>query len=201
MSESPTIAPTAYDPNASSLTDQQEVLMSTLGVISGCLSFIGSSLIVYRVVKNRHEGTNSYDRLMLGLSLSDLVASFTFGFGPLLLPKDSSTRAWASGSDATCTLLGFTSQFSFCAVVYNGLLSVYYLLTVRFGVKKQVFATRYEPYFHAVAVLFFLLTSLGGVFIGLYSELEYVPARIRTCETLSSYLSTNQLVLVLTCFP
>lgn len=148
--------------------------MSICGVLSGSLSLIGSSLIVFRVFKNRHEGTSSYERIMLGLSLSDIVASFSFGFGPFLLPEATSTRAWASGSDATCSFLGATTQFAFLAVIYNGILSLYYLLTVRFGVKREVFAARIEPYLHMVSILFFLLTSFGGLFIGLYSELEYV---------------------------
>lgn len=165
-----TLAPTT-DPNISTLTDSQESTMSILGAISGSLSILGSSLIVYRVYKNRHS-TSPYDRIMLGLSICDIVSSFSFGLGPLLLPTDTSTRAWASGNERTCNFLGFLTQFSFCAVWYNGLLSLYYLMTVRFGVKRQVFAKKYEPYMHCLSLAFFLSTSISGLIIGLYSELE-----------------------------
>jgi hypothetical protein len=114
----PTTAP-IHDPNMSTLTDSQEVLMSSLNMISATLSCLGSSMIVYRVYKNRNETvvrknskhtefiTTPYDRIMLGLSVCDIVASLTFGFGSLLLPSDSSTRAWAAGTDTTCSFLGF----------------------------------------------------------------------------------------------
>lgn len=212
-----TLAPTT-DPNISTLTDSQESTMSILGAISGSLSILGSSLIVYRVYKNRHS-TSPYDRIMLGLSICDIVSSFSFGLGPLLLPTDTSTRAWASGNERTCNFLGFLTQFSFCAVWYvlpnlivhswcwavrlltlspaaryNGLLSLYYLMTVRFGVKRQVFAKKYEPYMHCLSLAFFLSTSISGLIIGLYSELEYVVfflAMLNFLVTFDRYLHTH----------
>lgn len=45
-------------------------------------------------------------------------------------------------------------------------------MTVRFGVKRNRFAQRYEPFMHALSLLYFLATSVSGLFIGLYSELE-----------------------------
>lgn len=80
-----------YDPNISSLTDDQERLLSIIGLVAATLSLLGSSLIVARIWQNRH-ATTPYDRLMLGLSLSDIISSFAFGFGPFLLPQDTSTR-------------------------------------------------------------------------------------------------------------
>lgn len=89
--------------------------MSILGLISGSLSLVGSSLIVFRAFKNRRDMT-PYDRIMLGLSLTDMVSSFVYAFGPLLLPADTSTRSWALGNDRTCKMLGFLTQFAFAAV-------------------------------------------------------------------------------------
>lgn len=103
------------DPDVSTLTDGQERLMSILGVITGCLSILGSSLIIFRVFKIRGRST-PYDRTMLGLSIADLFASFSYGFGPFLLPEETSTRPWALGNRTTCTFLGFMSQMAFSAV-------------------------------------------------------------------------------------
>lgn len=113
--ENATTAAPTNDPNMSTLTDDQESLMSILGAISGSLSILGSSIIVYRVYKNR-KNTSPYDRIMLGLSLCDIVSSFAFGLGPSLLPSVTSTRSWAKGNVTTCNFLGFLTQFSFCAV-------------------------------------------------------------------------------------
>jgi hypothetical protein len=51
-------------------------------------------------------------------------------------------------------------------------LSVYYLLTIRFRVERKVFAEKYERWLHVTALIFFLVTSVGGLVIDLYSELE-----------------------------
>ena len=146
------------DSDINHLTDTQEKILSLLYVFSGALSAVGSSTIVYKVLKNRRKAT-PYDRLMLGLSSCDLVASLNYMWMPFLLPEDTSLRVWARGTDTTCTMIGFFTQFSFAAIFYNCILSFYYLLTVRFGVKRQEFSKRYEPYFHTFTLFFFTATA------------------------------------------
>lgn len=155
----------------SSLTDNQEIVLSLLYVLSGTLSVLGSSTIVYKVLKNRKK-TTPYDRLMLGLSGFDILASLTFALSPFLLPAKTSPRVWASGTDATCSVLGLFTQLAFAALVYNGLLSFYYLLTVRFGVKRKQFSDRYEFWMHFCTIIFFVFTAIVGAAIGLYSEIQ-----------------------------
>jgi hypothetical protein len=55
---------------------------------------------------------------------------------------------------------------------YNGLLSVYYLMTIRFHVDRKVFAEKYEKWMHISTMIFFLGTSVAGLGIDLFSELE-----------------------------
>lgn len=55
---------------------------------------------------------------------------------------------------------------------YNGLLSVYYLMTIRFHVDRKVFAEKYEKWMHVSTIIFFLGTSMAGLGIDLFSELE-----------------------------
>ena len=54
------------------------------------------------------------------------------------------------------------------------MLSLYFLLTVRFGVKRRVFAHKYEKWLHILTVSFFLATAMAGIVTDMYSELEYV---------------------------
>lgn len=153
------------------LSDGQEMAISILFVISSTLSIIGSSAIIYKVISDRLNAT-AYDRMLLGLSVCDVISSIAFGLSPFLLPKETSIRVWAIGSDSSCSFLGFMTQFGFSSVLYNGFLSFYYLLTVRYGVKRPRFAKRYEPWFHGVAILFPLITAVVGAFMGFYSELQ-----------------------------
>ena len=153
------------------LTDSQEKVLSLLFVFSGTLSVLGSSIIVFKILKNLKKAT-PYDRLMLGLSGFDIVASLTYILTPFILPQETSMRVWARGTDGTCTFLGFLSQLSFAAVFYNCMLSFYYLLTVRFGIKRQRFAQRYELWMHAFTIIYFLFTAAIGSVIGVYSEVD-----------------------------
>lgn len=78
-----------YDPNVSTLTETQELWLTVLSAISGTFSLVGSSIVILRICRCRLF-TTPYQRLMLGLSLTDLVASLALGWGPLLfVPKDT----------------------------------------------------------------------------------------------------------------
>ena len=153
------------------LTDGQEIAMSVLYVLSSSLSIIGSSAIVYKVISDRCHAT-SYDRLMLGLSVCDIVASVGFALTPFLLPGETSPRVWAMGSDSSCTFVGFLTQLGFSAVLYNGFLSYYFLLTIRYGTKRQKFATRYEPWIHFFVFIFAFGTALVGAAMGFFTEVQ-----------------------------
>ena len=52
------------------------------------------------------------------------------------------------------------------------MLSIYYLLLIKYGVKEAVFAKRYEPWMHAICIGFPLATAIWGASIGLYEEVE-----------------------------
>jgi hypothetical protein len=177
----------------SDLSDGQEIALSLLSIFSGTLSILGSSTIVYKVIKNRTK-TTPYDRIMFGLSSCDIVASFSYASAPFLAPEETSQRVWAKGNDATCTFSGFLTQFAFSSIWYNCMLSFYYLLTVRFGVKRGVFAERYEFWIHLFTIFYFLGTASAGAAIGLYSEIQinqgcWVNAYPEGCEPLGNCIS------------
>lgn len=154
----------------SSLSDSQERILSCLTIISSCLSIMGSSMIVYLVQKSSRK--TPYKRILLGLSLADIVASLSWALSPFLLPVASSQRVWARGTDATCMFLGFLTQLSFIAIWYNGMLSFYYLLTVRYRVSATTFATRYEPWVHVLSIGYNVIAGIVGYAKGYYSEME-----------------------------
>lgn len=158
------------DSPQSTLSDSQEKVLSSLFVASAFLSIVGSATIVRKVLRNRSIAS-PYDRLLLGLSVSDIIASSTYAMWPFLLPKESSKRIWAIGNDATCNLLGFLTQLSFAATMYNGVLSYYYLLTIRFGWKQQRLA-RIEKWMHFCAICFPLVTASLGAAFGVFHELD-----------------------------
>ncbi len=157
----------------SDLTDQEEKTLITLQLCAAALSLIGSSTIVFKILRNlcTTKTTSPYDRIILGLSSCDIVSSFTYGIAPFLLPSATSQRVWAFGNETSCQGLGFLMQIScIWAIWYNCILSYYYLLTVRFGIKRQVFCQRYELWMHLPGILFFPITSATGYYAMWYGE-------------------------------
>ena len=157
----------------SDLSVPQEMTLVVLQICASVLSLIGSTTIVYKIVRNlsAKKVTTPYERIILGLSSCDILSSITFAISPFLLPSDSSQRIVAIGSDATCQTMGFMLQFSsIWAIWYNCILSFYYLLTVRFRVKRSVFCRKYELWFHLSGILFFPVTASTGYFAKWYGE-------------------------------
>ena len=157
----------------SDLSDEQEIILSVLQVCSAILSLIGSCTIVFKILRSlsRNQSTTPYDRIILGLSICDIVSSCTYAMGPFLLPRETSQRVWVFGNASTCQKLGFLTQLScLWALWYNALLSFYYLLTVRFQVKRQDFCRKYEIWMHLSGAIFFPLTALIGYIGDWYGE-------------------------------
>jgi len=154
------------------LSDVQEIVLIVLLICAATLSLLGSCTIVFKILRGlaRNQTTTPYDRIILGLSSCDIIASITYAIGPFLLPRETSLRVWSFGSPGTCQALGFFNQFSCIgAMYYNFILSFYYLLTVRFGVKRKEFQRKYELWMH-LSALFFPISALIGYLGQWYAE-------------------------------
>ena len=157
------------DSSMKTLTDNQEIIMSVWMVISGLLSMFGSTTIVYRVLKKDGK-SKPFDRLMLGLSVFDVIASFSFVLTPFMLPQETSVRVWALGNRVSCSLLGWLSQLSVAAAWYSCLISFFFLATLRLRISNDDFAVRFEPYMHSLTIFYFLFSATFGVVFDIYGE-------------------------------
>jgi len=151
----------------------QEIVLIVLQVGTAVLSLIGSSTIVFKITRTlfRKKWTTPYDRIMLALSTCDIVASCVYMLSPFLLPAETSLRPWTFGTASTCQFMGMLTQLAcLWAIWYNCILSFYYLLTVRFQVKRETFRRKYELWFHLSGMIFFPITALVGYFGSWYYE-------------------------------
>jgi hypothetical protein len=158
---------------ASSFSSTQEKVISIVPVCSSLLSIFGSTTILASALKTRasREWT-TYTRLLICLSVVDIIFSATMASSTFLLPSDTSKRVWAFGTDGTCTALGFLSQFSYAISFYNAHLSFYFLLRARFRFTNHYIARKVEPWMHTTAMLFPLVTALTGAAMDIYNELD-----------------------------
>ena len=155
----------------SSLSEGQDKALFLLPLFSGLLSAWGSTNIIAMYFQTDPSKRNCYKRIMLGLSCSDLVSSLTLALQAFLLPQETSHRVWASGTPTTCQAMGFLQQFAFSAMFYNGMLSFFFLLSIRYSVQEDRMARYYEPGMHLLSIGFPLASAIGGLVLGYYDEL------------------------------
>lgn len=152
------------------LSDAQEKVLATLPIPSAILSIIGSAVIIFIALKSRgRQKWTTYTRLLIALSICDIFSSVNISISNFLRPSES-PRAWAYGNDATCTATGFLTQVSYSAASYTAMLSFYFLLTARFGLKNTEISRRFEPLMHFISIGYFLGTAIVGAILGVYAD-------------------------------
>lgn len=152
--------------------DARYKTIALLPIPSACLSIFGSWTIIQMAFRiARSKGWTTYNRLLVAMSLCDILVSSHLAFAAFLKPQETSHQPWAVGNDVTCSFSGFMFQFTQASsFIYNTSLSFYFVLSTRARVNKSEMARRYEPWMHLMAIVFPLITSITGLILDVYSE-------------------------------
>jgi hypothetical protein len=90
---------------------QQQIALTIIPVFTGFLSGIGSACIVYIIMRDRKRKLKqTYHRLLLGMSVSDVINSIRACLSSFFIPVDTPGVWIAYGNQGTCTALGFFAQ-------------------------------------------------------------------------------------------
>uniref|UniRef100_A0A7S3PAK5 G-protein coupled receptors family 2 profile 2 domain-containing protein n=1 Tax=Amphora coffeiformis TaxID=265554 RepID=A0A7S3PAK5_9STRA len=189
QSEVPTESPVADVSYA--LTDGQQIALAVAPVPTALLSIASSALIIHNVLHQK-KGTkrNSFHRILLAMSVFDILYSLNACLQTFLLPALTSPRLTAVGNHASCNALGFLMQLSYATYWYNGVLSLYFLVTIVYKWSDDKVRRYLEPAWHVTCVLFALVTASMGAVFGWYSEQDmgfgcWVNDFPRGCEKLN----------------
>lgn len=155
----------SYYPEYTCTTSPEEALAQELAQnISGIFSVIGSAMIVTDIIRKLIRGaqTDPYQRIMLGLSLFDVLHSFFDSvLGTMMTPTES---GWikAFGNQSSCTVQGFFSALGFTgAFGYQIALSTNILMLITFGWTQKKFAQCMEVPMHicivSIAVIYAII--------------------------------------------
>lgn len=166
--------PAAIDGSVMYLTVPQQVVYALLPVLSGTLSVLGSSAIVYAILVDRKKKLKqTYHRLLLGMSLMDIIQSVAFTLTTLMVPSEVPEHWGNIGNWTTCDIQGFMVQLGGVGTfMFNASLSYYYLLTLYFGVKDECIKHFVEPLFHFLSVAFPMVTAVIALTKRYYSPLQ-----------------------------
>jgi len=164
--------------------------------VGAVLSLIGSGYIVYdcyrkiRQRNNRHRGgggglqqqqqNNSsrqgctFQRLMMGVSIGDILYSTSFFAGTWPMPV-ATPYAWgAMGTVQSCTFFGVLTQGGVTGVLYNASLSVYYLLRIRQNWPESKIEKHEWWMLHAVPIAFGVISQALMLFYRVYNSNGFV---------------------------
>eukprot|EP00979_Chaetoceros_neogracilis_P017690 scaffold10266_cov294-Chaetoceros_neogracile.AAC.10 len=124
-------------------------------IVTASISFISSIAIIFMIHRSYVGLSSTFHRLLLGLSIADILSSFWMMLSTLLSPTDTSGYVWnPRGNVNSCDAQGF---FLFLGIMgaplYNCSLCFYYLAIVKFNKKDTFIREKIEPYLHAVPIL------------------------------------------------
>ncbi len=155
-------------------TEQQSRILINVPRLTGTLSIIGSSVIIYIILNDRKQKLRRvYHRILLAYSVFDILCSFVYALSSLVVPRNTPGVWGAMGNTATCEASGFFLQFTFSLGLYGAFICVYYVLVLRYNIREATIARKIEPIVHFVAIFFPL--ALGCVML---HKNMYNPANI-----------------------
>ncbi len=189
--------------------------------ISGGLSTISSSLIIYMILRSETKISTIYHRLMFGMSCADILSSLAMGLSTLPMPREGELRPgvrecnWSGtrlGNVDTCTAQGFFFVFGLvCMFSYNTSLCTYYTVAIAFQMTEKKIKKYVEPFLHIVPLTVALSVALVPIFFDAYNPTGFeawctifqskYDARFRTTiQTLVSVAIGMMLSLIIVMF-
>jgi len=152
-------------------------LLATVPKLPAILSILCSCAIITKVAHKSANNRLVFDRIMLGLSITDIVISINYFLGTWLIPKGTigafGPVYGAVGNDATCKMSGFLGQYSVASTMYNASLAQYFLLTIYYSWRERDLE-KVEKWFHIVPISFAIFTSTFALASDLYENVEWL---------------------------
>jgi glucan phosphoethanolaminetransferase (alkaline phosphatase superfamily) len=151
--------------------DPGEKAIAIIPKFTSSLSLIGSLWIIVDIARQRTKWKRTYERLVLGMSLGDVVYSFGTFLSTWPIPVGSPFVWAAMGNTQTCEAQGFIIQFGGIFELYNAFLAVYYLLTLKYRLKRHQILN-FEKAAHIFVLSVSTITSFAGLFLNLYNNAD-----------------------------
>ena len=140
--------------------------------ITGSISFLSSLAVAFVILRSKSNGV--YHRILLLMSLCDMMSSSAIALATLPMPSDVIYPfAFPSyGTKETCEVQGFMIQFGSGSVLMLGLvLNIYYLCKLRYNLEDAKFSHSLEPILYLVTFLSMLIP-----FIIIWKQGAFNPA-------------------------
>ena len=136
------------------LTQTTWIIYRILQSSSGTISILSSLLILYMIFYGgRQQRTKVHNRLLMVISLVDILYSLALMAGPSAIPKDTPCVRGAMGNQTTCTLQGYIVILGISIPsAYTATLCLYYVAVIRYNAHERTLK-KWEPWMHFVSLL------------------------------------------------
>jgi hypothetical protein len=121
-------------------------------MISGIISFFASIILLVCIFRHEQPRRNTvFHRLMMGMSIHDVLFSFGFALGRLPIPKELDVPR-GLGTQGSCTAQAFLINTVNVAYIYAVSVSIYFLLIIRYKMSDKTVSKYIEPWMHFAAI-------------------------------------------------
>ncbi len=145
--------------------------------ISGSVSAISSSLIIYIIHKLRNGLSTTYHRIMFGMSIMDIAESLMMVISTLPMPRDMvyhQFRALSIGNNMTCQAqAAVVNAAGMGTLAYNAALCFYYLCSISFRVSYEDISKYIEPVLHLFSIGWAIFLGTAGIVGRFYNPMPY----------------------------
>jgi len=156
---------------------------ATVPRITGSISAVSSSLIIYLIFRSKPKLSTIYHRIMFCMSVADILASTAIALTTLPMPRNDDPY-WAEnnygsvlwsdqtkfGTTQTCAAQGFFSASGTIIMFgYNGMLCVYYACAIAFRMKEARIRKKIEPILLGFPLLVGLAPAIPSFMYGFYN--------------------------------
>ena len=121
------------------LSHNQSIALASCMKVSAFLSIAGSSIVIYQILaphKREVMLKTMYHRIILTLSLMDIIGSLALFMSTWPIPKDTVHDDWIwgnVGNQITCDIQGYFVQSSVLSVsISTSFLCIYFMLLIRY---------------------------------------------------------------------
>lgn len=115
------------------------------------------------------EGLSQQNRLLVPMSVFDIIGSVALAFSTTPIPKGSNCTYGALGNQGTCVAQGIMYSIGLIVPWYNAILCIYYVSVIKYNIKDNVLA-KYEPIMHFVAISVPLIVTVIAAANNLYNN-------------------------------
>ena len=137
-------------------------------------SIVSATFIAQHILRHPKRRSRVYHRLMLGMSLMDVICATKSFVSTWPVPEEALYVVGNVGTMETCAAAGFLGQGScLSSSVYNATLTLYFLLTIRFGWKEERTKKKLEWFLHLLPLTLGWSTAIAALLLDLMNPIGW----------------------------